>query len=94
MMVQTETTTFSNTGETFSALYAAEAWLRENGYSYGSMCGPGNPIGFIHGDHAIAKWRNLSKSDIAELDGQIECRNGSYRDGSVVILFKPVANCS
>lgn len=31
---QTEIIAFDNNGNEFSALYAAEAWLGENGYSY------------------------------------------------------------
>jgi len=40
--------TFTNEG-TFQAYYAAEAWLTENGYSYGSMCSP-FPTGILKGE--------------------------------------------
>jgi len=60
----------------FGAYYAACDWLKENGYSYGSMQRH-DPVGVVKGDYHIAKWRNLSKSDIEALDGTMHpCRGG------------------
>ena len=67
---------------TFRSYYAATAWLNENGYSYGSMC-MDMPIGIVKGDAIIAKWRNLTKSDIATLDGRIT--SNDFREGEVTI---------
>lgn len=77
------TKTFSNEG-TFQALYAAQDWLKENGYSYGSTCRE-MPIGILKGDWAIAKWKNLTKKEIADLDGQLQ---GDKREGPITITLK------
>jgi hypothetical protein len=77
------TKTFSNTG-TFQALYAAEKWLADNGYSYG----PGSamhPMPVLKGDFVIAKWKNLTKKEIAQLDGRVD---GNMREGPVHIVLK------
>lgn len=67
--------------ETFEAYREACAWLDKNGYSYGSMCNP-LPTGILKGDFIIAKYRNLTKNEISELDGTI---TGNYRNGPVTI---------
>jgi hypothetical protein len=77
--------TFKNDGTDFSAYHAAEKWLRENGYSYGSMQA-GAPTGIVKGDCAISKWRNIRQSEMHLLDGQIEA--GDPRNGDVVVTFK------
>lgn len=50
------TKTFSETG-TFQALYAAQVWLAQNGYSYGSSC---VLMPVLKVDFLIAKWNNLT----------------------------------
>lgn len=80
---QAFTKTFSQTG-TFRALYAAQDWLRENGYSYGSTCRE-MPIGLMKGDYCIAKWKNLTQEGIAALDGVMQ---GSLREGPIEIRLK------
>jgi hypothetical protein len=77
------TKTFSNEG-TFQALYAAQDWLQANGYSYGSLCRE-MPVGILKGDWAIAKWKNLTKKEIGELDGQFD---GDKREGPITITLK------
>lgn len=77
------TKTFSNTG-TFQALYAAHAWLAEHGYSFGPSC-VNHPIPVLKGDFIIAKWKNLTKKEIAQLDGKVD---GNLRDGPVHIVLK------
>jgi len=74
------TTKFSEPG-TFQALYAAQKWLEQNGYSFGSTC-RGSPIGILKGDFIIAKWRNLTKREIEQLDGRMD---GDMRNGPVTI---------
>ncbi len=72
---------------TFQSYYKACAWLDENGYSYGSMCGD-MPIGIMKGDWVIAKWRNLTSKEKKELDGVIE--SDDFREGSVKITIYDV----
>ena len=77
------TKTFTEPG-TFQALYAAEKWLDENGYSYG----PGSamhPTPVLKGDFMIAKWKNLTRKEIAQLDGKID---GNFREGPVTVTLK------
>ena len=71
---------FDNKGD-FQAYYAAERWCMENGFSVGTMDGR-NPIGIVRGDADISKWHNLSKKDIASLDGRI---TGDMRSGPVTV---------
>ena len=72
--------TFNQTGD-FEAYHAAEAWLKENGYSAGSMCGD-QPIGILKGDVYIPKWRNLTNSDKRILHGRL---TGDMRIGPVTL---------
>ncbi|HEX8595365.1 MAG TPA: hypothetical protein VF682_19150 [Pseudomonas sp.] len=77
------TKTFTEPG-TFQALYAAQRWLDENGYSYG----PGSamhPVPVLKGDFIIAKWKNLTRKEIAQLDGKID---GNFREGPVTVTLK------
>lgn len=75
---------FDRTGD-FEAFRDAESWLKENGYSWGSMQGDA-PIGVMRGDYDIAKWRNLSTREINALDGTI---TGDKRNGPVTVtIFK------
>lgn len=69
---------------TFAALYAAQDWCKANGISYGSSQA-GAPTGLLRGDFAISKWRNLSTSERAELDGTM---TGDFRNGPVTIDLK------
>lgn len=67
----------------FGAFYAAETWLRDNGYSVGSM-ERDRPIGIAKGDCDISKWSNLG-ADKALLDGVIA--GGSKRDSDITIII-------
>ena len=71
------TVAFTDTSPTndFAAVDAAEKWIRENGYSVGSMQ-RGAPRGILKGDFDIAKWRNLNTKERAELDGLMEGGRG------------------
>ncbi|GFM49014.1 hypothetical protein K5D38_04860 [Pseudomonas cichorii] len=77
--------TFSNPG-TFKALWAAQEWLQQNGYSYGSTCRE-MPIGILKGDYVIAKWKNLTQQEISELDGDLQ---GDMREGPITVTLKEV----
>jgi hypothetical protein len=74
---------FSETGA-FKALYAAQRWLAENGYSYGPTCVM-HPAPILKGDYVIAKWRNLTKKEIKALDGWLD---GDLREGPVTVQLK------
>jgi hypothetical protein len=77
------TKTFSESGA-FQALYAAEKWLAQNGYSFGPSCAM-HPMPVLKGDFIIAKWKNLTKKEVAQLDGKVE---GNMREGPVRIVLK------
>ena len=73
---------------TFQALYAAEAWCRENGISVGQSSATG-PTGLLFGSYGwIAKWRNLTQKERSELHGTMD---GDFREGPVVINLKDAA---
>ena len=78
---------FNQTGD-FSAVNAARNWLRDRGYSIGSMC-MDMPIGILKGDWSIAKWRNLTMKERKQLDGQMV--SSDFRDGPVIIQLKDAA---
>lgn len=65
----------------FSAYSAACAWLDERGFSYGSMSSP-FPTAIKKGDIEIARWKNLTDRERADVDGVIE---GEFREGPVSI---------
>lgn len=71
---------FTHTGEAFSATSAAEKWLKEKGFSLGTMCSP-DPRGILHeaGVH-IPKWRYLAHD---KLDGMATATD--WRDGDVTV---------
>lgn len=75
--------TFSEKGD-FKAVYAAENWLKENGYSVGIMQA-GSPRGILKGYFMISKWRNLSTEEQDHLDGTMD---GDMRNGPVTITIK------
>lgn len=75
--------TFKGDGTSFSATTEAEKWLRERGFSIGSMC-MGEPRGLLREQGVwIHKWRNLSSADKELLDGVITSDN--HRDGEVTV---------
>jgi len=66
----------------FEAYNAAEHWLTDRGFSIGRLNGDA-PVGFKEGDWDIAKWWNLSASDIKQLDGVIT--SPDFRHGPVTV---------
>lgn len=74
--------TFSDPGD-FSAMRAAEDFLREAGFSIGSNQ-RGDPRGIMFGDVDISKWRNLSRADRRALHGYAE---GDMRNGPVTVTI-------
>lgn len=75
---------FDEKGE-WKSLRKAKDWLKENGYSFGSLART-MPVGIKKGDCDIAKWYNLYEKEIAELDGVMLFSNRP-RDGKVEILL-------
>lgn len=71
---------FNNKGE-FAASYAAEKWLRDRGFSFGSSQADG-PQAIWHGDCYVSKWRNLSAKEKREMHAVMD---GDGRDGPVHI---------
>ena len=69
--------------EDFEAYNKAGKFLKENGFSYGSM-ERDKPIGIMYGDYNIAKWRNLDSSDRDNLHGQMTAET-SFRFGPVFV---------
>lgn len=74
--------TFDQKG-TWAAKEAAEQWCRNNGVSFSSTCTCG-PVGLLRGDYMIAKWRNLTTKERAQLDGTM---SGDMREGPVTITM-------
>lgn len=69
----------------FGAMYDAEEWLRQRGFSVGSPC-RGYPRGILHGDYQIAKWRNLDRSEIIALHGVMRGNaRGEFRGSAVTV---------
>ena len=44
-----------------------------------------HPVPVRGGDFIIAKWKNLTRKEIAQLDGKID---GNYREGPVTVTLK------
>lgn len=80
-----EEKTFDVPGD-FESLHAAETWLHENGYNYGSNCRD-EPIAITKGLYDLPqKWKNFDKADKAQCDGVIL---KSFREGPCkVIIFE------
>jgi hypothetical protein len=74
---------FSNAG-TFSASRAAEQWLRDRGFSFGSSQ-VGGPQAIWHGDCDIAKWRNLNPAEKRDCHATLD---GNGREGPMTITLR------
>ena len=76
--------TFPSTGIAFEAHADAVEFLKENGYSVGSMQRD-MPIGVAKGEDVyISKWMNLG-DDVKQLDGVL--LSDDFREGSVTVLL-------
>lgn len=76
---------FQANGEDFGALRAAEAWLKDHGYDFGSMQG-GHPIG-VAKYAIISKWTRMTPKEQRDLDGRMESLD--WRTRSVTLYLKP-----
>lgn len=66
----------------FEAMYQAEAWLTQNGYSYGSA-ERSAPRGIMKGENTyIEKWSRYSKAEQEAFDGLM---TGDMRHGPVTV---------
>lgn len=73
--------TFHKQG-TFESMYAAQAWLTERGYNYGSTCAT-MPVAITIRPYELPwKWKNFTKEDEKSIDGVMI---GDMRDGPVTI---------
>ena len=79
--------TFKEEG-TFQSMYAAQRWLNENNYGFGSLDGPFNPVAVqLDGYDLPQKWHNFDNQDKASVDGIMTSTD--WREGEVkVILYK------
>jgi hypothetical protein len=71
---------------TFCAINKAQSFLRELGYTIGSM-ERNNPIGFADDEKYgyVSKWNNMNPTEHKLLDGVII--SNDFREGGVKILF-------
>lgn len=72
---------------TFESMYAAQRWLKEKGYDYGSSCGM-LPIGIIKGDYCNhdlpQKWVNFTAAEKKIVNGVMI---GDFRYGPIVVYL-------
>lgn len=76
---------------TFKSMYAANGWIRENGYDFGSTCAL-QPTAIMKGDYYSYdlphKWKNFSSSQKASIAGVM---TGDLRDGPVFVrIFEQI----
>lgn len=77
---------FDRAGD-FAALRDAEDFLREAGFSVGSIQ-RGLPTAVMYGDYSIAKWRNL---DAEERQATHATLSGDNRNGPLTFRLLPAA---
>jgi len=65
----------------FTAYLAAQDWLSDRGFSYGSSCRE-MPTAIKKGDWLIAKWKNLTNSERKDVDGLLQ---GAHRSGPITV---------
>jgi hypothetical protein len=84
--IVTEEKIFENTGPLFSGMYAAEEFLRSEGWVYGSTCAKSDLVGFHHPSIEITqKWHNYDERCKKLIAGVMQ--SSDYRNGSVKIIF-------
>lgn len=77
--------TFDKRNDDFGNYYDACKYLKDSGYSYGSMCG-NRPIAIKKGEYDLPqKWKNFTTYGKSQIDGVMV---GEFRNGVVnVFLF-------
>lgn len=69
---------------TFESMYAAQKYVHDLGYNYGSTCAM-KPLAFVKGEYNLPqKWKNMSKDERNSVDGIII---GDMREGPVTVYF-------
>lgn len=77
---------FPHTGDDFSATSAAEKWLKEKGFSLGTMCSP-DPRGILKEPGVlIPKWRYLAHD---KLDGMATATDWRHGEVTVYLMNDP-----
>lgn len=79
--------TFKEEG-TFQGMYAAQKWLHDEGYSYGSTTRHSDPVAIRKGEYDLPqKWHNFSALGRQSVDGIMT--SNDWREGEVkVIIYK------
>jgi hypothetical protein len=74
---------------TFGAIGAAQNYLKDLGYTIGSMQ-MSSPIGFADSDKYdyVSKWWNMNRTEQGSLDGAIIPLDGFREGGNLVLFFK------
>ncbi len=76
---------FAHEGESFSANKAATEWLKEKGFSLGTMESD-RPRAIVHGHTYVPKWKHLDQDDKDSLDGV--AMSDDFRDGDITVHLK------
>lgn len=77
---------FNEDALTFGAMWKAQSYLRELGYSFGSTCTPSPFVAIQKGPYTLPqKLYNFDNEDIAKVDGVIYSTD--YREGNVEVWF-------
>ena len=71
----------------FVALWKAEAFLKECGFSFGSWQ-RGAPTACMFGDYSVSKWRNLNHDKRREVHATL---TGDHRRGPLIFEMLPAA---
>ena len=71
----------------FKSMYAAQHWIKEQGYDYGSSSGM-QPVAVMKGDYYSYglphKWKNFTVKQINSVHGIM---TGDHRDGPVTVII-------
>lgn len=69
-------------------MFAAESWLKSQGYSSGSTTHGYQPVAIMKGEYLLPqKWHNFTREDKAMIDGVMISTD--WREGEVkIILFE------
>ena len=78
--------TFPASTDDFACLNAAKRYLGDRGFSIGTHQADA-PAGILFGDVRIAKWRNLTAVEQAQLHGRMEAPERTGRTGPVTVTL-------
>lgn len=78
---------FKHEGRSFSATTAAEKWLKDRGFSVGSMCcsDPRAIVRTPNGQEWVQKWHNLSVETKRSMAGMVLTKDS--RDGDILVCL-------